>query len=334
MKTHVKMLLCLAAGIFLFLPCAVKAQIAIDLSMNRQNYIQFEKVFAKVVMRNDSGHAIAFGHDEKLQGELLFEIRDSLNVPVKKITQATPPMVGTILKAGETKEFIVPITRYYNLNVPGKYKIMAYVTHALLKDEYRSNDCFFNVSEGHLLWSRSVGIPEFLNVAAKTKDDSGDKDKKIGTRLFNIRTIYEGSRRVYYLVVEDDKTVFSIKRFGLEIGDEQPQFDTDNFSRLHILLPLSPRIFSYFVFDIKGVLEKREVYKKTTTIPTLVNDPKNGSIILAGGELAKQGVDYKDSTEEKAEKPESPAKPDTPEKPEKPVKNEKPEKPEKLEMQQ
>jgi len=308
MKMSVKILLCLIAGIFFVLPSAVNAQIAIDLSMNRQNYLQFEKVFAKVVMRNDSGHAIAFGHDEKLQGELLFEIRDSQNIPATKITQATPPIVGTILRAGETKEFIVPVTRYYNLNVPGKYKIMAYITHALFKEEYRSNDCFVNVSEGHLLWSRSVGIPEFMNPDAKLKDNSGDKDnsKKIGTRLFNIKTIYEGSKRVYYLVIEDDKTVFSIKRIGVEIGEEQPQFDTDNFSRLHILLPLSPHIFSYFVFDIKGALEKREVYKKTNTIPSLVTDPKNGSIILAGGELAKQGVDYKDSTEEKPEKPEDP----------------------------
>jgi len=308
MKMSVKILLCLIAGIFFVLPSAVNAQIAIDLSMNRQNYLQFEKVFAKVVMRNDSGHAIAFGHDEKLQGELLFEIRDSQNIPATKITQATPPIVGTILRAGETKEFIVPVTRYYNLNVPGKYKIMAYITHALFKEEYRSNDCFVNVSEGHLLWSRSVGIPEFMNPDAKLKDNSGDKDnsKKIGTRLFNIKTIYEGSKRVYYLVIEDDKTVFSIKRIGVEIGEEQPQFDTDNFSRLHILLPLSPHIFSYFVFDIKGALEKREVYKKTNTIPSLVTDPKNGSIILAGGELAKQGVDYKDSTEEKPEKTEDP----------------------------
>lgn len=302
MRMSYKMLLCLlVAGIYSLLPAVVNAQIAIDLSMNRQNYIQFEKIFAKVVMRNDSGHAIAFGHDEKLQGDLLFEIRDSQNIPINKITQATPPLVGTILKSGETKEFIVPVTRYYTLNVPGKYKIMAYISHALLKEEYRSNDCFFNVSEGQLLWTRSVGIPDFINADSKSK---GNSEKKIGTRLFNIRTIYEGSRRVYYLVVEDDKTVFSIKRFGVEIGDEQPQFDTDNFSRLHILLPLSPRIFSYFVFDIKGSLEKREVFKKTTTIPTLVNDPKNGSIILAGGELAKQGVDYKDSTEEKLEKPE------------------------------
>jgi len=326
MKMHVKLLLCLVAGIFLLLPFAVNAQIAIDLSMNRPNYIQFEKVFAKVVMRNDSGHAIAFGHDEKLQGDLLFEIRDSQNVPLKKITQATPPIVGTILKAGETKEFIVPITRYYNINTPGKYKVMAYVTHALFKEEYRSNDCFFNVSEGNLLWSRSVGIPEFLNIDTKPKDDSMDKDKskKISSRLYNIKTIYEGSRRVYYLVVEDDKTVFSIKRFGMEIGDEQPQFDTDNFSRLHILLPLSPRIFSYFVFDIKGALEKREVYKKTNTIPTLVNDPKNGSIILAGGELAKQGVDYKDNTEERPDKPDKAEKPETSDKPAKADKADKP----------
>ncbi|MHB9139864.1 MAG: hypothetical protein ACYC4Q_10730 [Victivallaceae bacterium] len=295
MKMHVKLMLCLAAGIFFLLP-AVNAQIAIDLSMNRQNYLQFEKVFAKVVLRNDSGHAIVFGHDEKLQGELLFEIRDAQNVPIKKITQATPPIVGTILKAGETKEFIVPITRYYNLNTPGKYKVMAYITHALFKNEYRSNDCFVNVSEGHMIWSRNVGIPEFMKPKNKSRgeDSAQEQTKKIDSRTFNIKTIYEGSRKVYFMVVEDENTVFSIKRFGLALGDEQPQFDTDNLSRLHVLLPLSPRIFSYLVFDVNGNVEKQEIYKKTTTIPTLVNDPKTGGVILAGGELGKRGVDYQD----------------------------------------
>jgi hypothetical protein len=294
MKMHVKLMLCLAAGIFFLLP-AVNAQIAIDLSLNRQNYLQFEKIFAKVVLRNDSGHAIVFGHDEKLQGELLFEIYDAQNVPIKKKTQATPPIIGTILKAGETKEFVVPITRYYNLNSPGKYKIMAYITHALFKNQYRSNDCFINISEGHVIWTRSVGIPEFMKVKAKSNgEDPAQKASRIDSRIFNIKTIYEGSRKVYFMVVEDENTVFSIKRFGLALGDEQPQFDTDNLSRLHILLPLSPRIFSYMVFDINGNVEKQEIYKKTTTIPTLVNDPKTGGIILAGGELGKRGVDYQD----------------------------------------
>ena len=302
----IKLLLCLIAGIFFLLPSAVNAQIAIDLSMNRQNYLQFEKIFAKVVLRNDSGHAIVFGHDEKLQGELLFDIRDAQDVPIKKMTKATPPIVGTILNAGETKEFVVPITRYYNLNAPGKYKVMAYITHALFKNEYRSNDCFANVSEGHMLWSRSVGIPEFMKPNLKTKNDNSEDSKqsgKIDTRFFNIKTIYEGSRKVYYMVVEDDNTVYSIKRFGLELGDERPQFDTDNLSRLHVLLPLSPRIFSYYVFDINGNIEKREVYKKTSTIPTLVNDPKTGGVILAGGELGKRGVDYQDDTQEKLSTP-------------------------------
>ena len=68
MKMHVKLLLCLVAGIFLLLPFAVNAQIAIDLSMNRPNYIQFEKVFAKVVLRNDSGHAIAAARQSRRRG--------------------------------------------------------------------------------------------------------------------------------------------------------------------------------------------------------------------------------------------------------------------------
>lgn len=273
--------------LLIFIPSETFAQIALKLVMNRQDYICFEKVFAKVEMRNDSGHAIAFGHDQKLQGELLFEIKDAQGKILDKVNEATPPVIGLILRAGETKEFVIQVSRYYNLNKSSKYQMMAYVKHALFQDEYRSNMVYFNIEDGYLFWSRSVGIPDFSD---------NQQANKIKTRFFNIKTIFETSKKVYYLVVEDEKTIHTIRRIGYELGSEVPSFDVDMFSRLHVLLPISPRVFNYFIFDIKGTLEKREVYKKTKTIPALIRDAK-GNIIVAGGEIAKKGVDYEDRDE-------------------------------------
>jgi hypothetical protein len=284
-KKHIVCGLCL---MFLtFLPTGSFAQIALKLAMNRQDYISFEKIYAKVILRNDSGHAIAFGHDPKLQGELLFQIKDAQGNIISKISEATPPIIGLILRAGETKEVVVQVSRYYNLNKVSKYQMMAYVKHALFQEEYRSNISYFSVEDGYLYWSRGIGVPDF---------SENQQANKIKTRFFNIKTIFENSKKVYYLVVEDEKTIYAIRRIGYELGSEKPSFDVDMFSRLYTLLPISPRVFNSFIFDVNGKVEKREVYKKTSTIPALIRDEK-GNIFIAGGDVAKKGVDYDDKDE-------------------------------------
>ena len=63
--TLLKLLLTPAA---LVCAAATFAQVAMDLSLNRTVYMQYEPIYAAVTLRNDSGRALAFGHDPKLQG--------------------------------------------------------------------------------------------------------------------------------------------------------------------------------------------------------------------------------------------------------------------------
>ena len=48
-------------------------------------------------------------------------------------------------------------------------------------------------------------------------------------------------------------------------------------------------------------MEKREVYKRTTTIPILVRNHKNGMVVIAGGMLARKNLDYHDDEDEDEE---------------------------------
>ena len=50
------------------------AQLAMSIKMNRRNYLQYETIYAKIKIRNNSGHAIVFGDNKRLQGKLLFKI--------------------------------------------------------------------------------------------------------------------------------------------------------------------------------------------------------------------------------------------------------------------
>lgn len=63
--TLLKLLLTPAA---LVCAAATFAQVAMDLSLNRTVYMQYEPIYAAVTLRNDSGRALAFGHDPKHSG--------------------------------------------------------------------------------------------------------------------------------------------------------------------------------------------------------------------------------------------------------------------------
>lgn len=258
------------------------ADIAIKLELNRKNYLEYEPIYAKLTMRNDSGHVLAFGANEKLRGSVMFEINDKFNNLVKRKQGQKLDIIGTIIKPGETKQMLVNLSKYYATMPKGEYAIIAYIKHAQLPLQYQSNKVFFNITGGHTVWHRTVGIPNFI------KPNQG----KIRSRTYNLKTMFDGTNEMIFLTVEDKRMVYTVRKVGYTIGDSPPQCEIDLLSRLHLLLPISAKVFSYFIFDINGKMEKHEVYKRTATIPMLVRNQKNGTVIIAGGTRAHKNIDY------------------------------------------
>ena len=279
--TLLKLLLTPAA---LVCAAATFAQVAMDLSLNRTVYMQYEPIYAAVTLRNDSGRALAFGHDPKLQGFVLFEIRDSKNNLVPKRPGAEINTTGLLLRAGEIKRLVIPVSKYYNLDPLGTYRMFAYVSHAQLPAEYQSKETRFQVSPGVEVWSKSVVIPDL----------TGKGEEKSVERTYSIRSMTEGPDRFFYLVVEDNDKVYGVIRIGKRIGQEQFRAEVDMLSRIHLLMPVSPKVFHYLAFALDGTCIANQHWKTTGTIPTLVRDPANGMVTLAGGAVARVGIDFQD----------------------------------------
>lgn len=261
------------------------AQVSLELKLSRSVYMQYEAVFAKVKMRNYSGQPLVFGKDDKLHGELLFDVTQGTDGVVPAIQGKQYMLEGTILMPGETKELIVPLSAFFPLGRLGAYRVHAYVKHAQLKDMFRSNECRFEVNPGVVVWSRKVGIPEMLRVSEKI-------DNTIKDRTYSLRMLVENATKYYYLVIEDGKTIYSVIRIGREIGMERYKVEVDMLSRLHILMPISPKIFRYIVVNINGKPEIDRYMKTTKTIPSLVYDAATGQVIVTGGAEALPGIDY------------------------------------------
>jgi hypothetical protein len=281
MKIKMKVFLLLTLLVSISSLCS--AQLAMSLKMNRSHYLQYEKIYARVTIRNNSGHAIIFGDNKRLQGKLLFKIIDNKGIPASAL-EASYPMAGVILNAGQHKDFIVPITNFYNLKKCGTYRIYAYVEHNMFEDVYRSKDTTFEVKKGMVVWERPVGIPEFMLTKKKSK---------IKKRTYKLISLLEGSKRSNYLSIEDKKRVYSVLFLCYALGEEQITHEVDHMSRLHMMIPMSPKVFVYLVVDVNGKIDEETVYKRTTTVPAIVRSPKSGKIYVTGGTHAKKKRDYR-----------------------------------------
>jgi hypothetical protein len=80
------------------------ASVGIGLSFNRTVYMQFEPIYACVTLRNDSGRALLFGNDPKLQGFVLFDIQDSKRRVIMKDENKEISVTGLVMGPGEIKE--------------------------------------------------------------------------------------------------------------------------------------------------------------------------------------------------------------------------------------
>ena len=257
-------------------------QLVVSLSFNRTRYMVHEHIFACVTIRNDSGKPLLFGDRPELQGFILFDIRDGRHVPLKRRAEREFSATGLYIAPGEIKRIVIPLHRYYDLSAPGDYTIHAYVSHNLVPKEYRSRDVEIRVMNGTPVWEKTVGLPV------------GDRDGKPVERRYSINKAQGDGVFNYYLKVEDNGQLFAVTRVGREIARMKFDAQVDMLSRLHLLMPVSPKVYHYMSFNSDGMNLESTYWKTSGTIPMLYRDPKSGRVTRMGGIAARKGVDYAD----------------------------------------
>ncbi|MBR7156453.1 MAG: hypothetical protein IKD22_06425 [Lentisphaeria bacterium] len=260
------------------------ARIGISLTINRSLYMQYEHIYALVTLRNNSGRPLLFGTDPSLQGFLTLDVRDRSNRPVAKVSGQEISITGVMLAPGETRNVVLPIDRYYQLQKPDRYRVTANISHNALGGEYRSKAQYFRISQGVEMWKRTVGLPD---ITGKAK--AGDL---IPERTYSIHALSDNQRTCYYLKVSDRKYIYGVCLIGEAFGYERYQVEVDMLSRIHLLMPVAPRIYHYLAFSFDGKNIANSYWKTTSSIPTLHRDRKTGIVSRLGGAQAKPGRDF------------------------------------------
>ena len=267
-----------------FVPFLLCAQLGIKMEFNRRDYMLYEPVYVCVTIRNDSGKALLFGNNPKLQGFILFDIRDKKNNRIQVRPDAELNMTGLFLGPGETKSINIPLQNYYKLDKTGVFLVQVYISHNLLDNEYQAkNASFIQIHNGVEIWRSTVGIPDL----------TGNTGRPAKSRTYAIRGLDINGERYYYLVVEDESTVYGVTHIGYQYGQNKFYAETDMLSRIHLLVPMSHKVFHYLSFGLDGTNTESSYWKKSGTIPSLYRDPVTGKVSRIGGAPAIPGVDFK-----------------------------------------
>lgn len=275
------------AVVLLFLACQVSAQIGIALGLDRTSYLIHEPIYAKIYIRNYSGRTLIFGEKEKvLKGDLAFVIFGPDGKTIKRYNDKIKPLNRTVLNPGASTSVIAPVSRMYRINKAGNYTIKAIVSHPQLVKPYESKVGGFSVFNGITVWKRIVGVPDVLNLDPKVK---------IKTRQVKILSFYDGKKKMFALSIEDSRFIYGVRRLADDIGNKPPQCEIDGLSLIHILVQISPKVFTYYVFNLKCQLEEMENYAQLDGVnPRLVRDPEQGTVMVVGGRKAVKGRDFEE----------------------------------------
>ncbi len=270
----------LAAVILVITTAVVSGQITVSVTTDRSNYIDYEPIRATVTLKNNSGHLLNFSDSQDNGGFLAFHVQNFRGIAARRADTTLNPVENLILGPGVSKTLTILLTDFFEVNATEDYELTARIGHRRLPSDYISSPVTFHVQTGVIVWENYVGLP-------------GDSlDDSIRSRKCTLRLFHVGSGDIYYLQIEDDGFVYSVYRLGPKVHGVKPHCDIDALSRIHLLLQTAPRLFNYWVFDHNGKLKIRNVYMITQTVPRLLSDPDVGRIMVAGGRVAVNGVDF------------------------------------------
>ncbi len=283
MKKHRIIAVLLAMAAF-----AVHAQIGMNLKASNERYLRYERIQLKLLIRNYSGNTLVFGGKDtesatgQLGGRLLFNVTSQSGRLVQMLDPTANPMAGMVFGPGESRELTVTLNALFDLQQDDFYMVTAYIDHKRLPQGFASNTVNFEVRDGSVIKKRTIGLP------------TQRSDELIKSITASLMRFNDGKKEIYCLRIDDDNCVYGTFRLGPYITGSTPQLDADGTSAIHVLIQVSPRLYSYAVYSlINGVakLRQQRYYAPDNGVPTLSRAP--GYLKILNAKPAKEGVDYK-----------------------------------------
>lgn len=146
------------------------AQLDVGIELQRRMFLRGESIEAKVTIRNLAGRDVVL-RDTDAQRWFGFELVRGLDTPIGPLEADYQNPPQTIL-AGETVERTVDLVKLYPINELGAYSIRATIFFADLDKFVVSPVSKIDISDGKIVFSKTVGVPNGKEGAGEMRDIS------------------------------------------------------------------------------------------------------------------------------------------------------------------
>jgi hypothetical protein len=277
----------------LAVPLSSRAQLSVQLKMERDTLILFESIPVVVNVHNFSGHRIELTN----QGQsswLNFAITDEAGASLSPVGEPLLPESATI-PPGRTVEITVNLLPHYDVRQRGTFTARALVD--VEGTRVISPPIKFTITNGREVWRQTIGLP----VA------SGNTNEEYRTYSLLLRR--SDYNEVLYVSVQDEPhgRVYGVLPLGEFIALGEPSARADASGHLHVLYRSGPRSISYDEIAPDAKTVKRMVYSDVLSTPQLVEE-NDGTVIVRGGEQVYPHVERVMTDDELKPHPLSPPK--------------------------
>jgi hypothetical protein len=253
------------------LAATARAQIQVELSFKRIQYIAHEPILATVKIANNSGRDIDL-HDDSGLHWFGFEINAGEGRLLAPLTQGEGE-APLHIESGQTVTRRINLTERYPVHDFGAYHVRANVFFPDLNKFFYSATKVVQVTDARPIWQKTVGVPDGQPGAGEVRTYS----------LLSNRFVDHTS---LYVRVEnrDSGVVYRTYSLGRIIASEDPQAEIDRANQLHVLHCAAPRTWAYSHVGLNGELLGHSTFLETKSRPRLRHSA-DGVIAVSGGML-------------------------------------------------
>ncbi len=255
-----------------------RAQVSVEVLMERDQFMPGETVPVSVRVINHSGQTLHFGSE----AWLTFSVESAEGFVVDK--KGAPPIAHDFdVASSDMATQHSELGPYFTITRQGRYRVTAMVRIKNWGTELTSAPKDFTIIRGVKIWEEEFGVPE-SPVASHGPPE---------TRKYILQqATYLKSMSLYLRVTDRAETrIFRVLRVGPVVSFSRPQTLLDKENNLHLLYEETARKFSYSVVNPDGELTTRETYDYVNAGPPRLQLDEAGKIVVAGGTRHKDASD-------------------------------------------
>ncbi|MES2706488.1 MAG: hypothetical protein V4726_07790 [Verrucomicrobiota bacterium] len=252
------------------LPSA-SAQLAVTMTMDRENYISLETITTTVTVTNNVGKDVVLGGPGGTSW-LDFQIHNSHGEPISAVRAV--PVAPLMLRNGESLKRSFSLDKHYYLSESATYNVRAAAYFPELQKYNVSNPVRFTVQAPRRpSWEEVFSVPASAGVPA-------------GYRKYQLFTFNDLTKSWLYCTLIDESTQSVLARvpLGEIVPDRILQPVVDRNKRLNLIYQTTPSLYTYLQVDPAGRVTSQKFYSASKGAPKLVKQ-SDGATAIFGGQV-------------------------------------------------